>query len=111
MERKLKALILELILCVLAGTAVFLLKPVKTLHALLVWAVFPVFAIFISFKTVKKGVNPYLAWLPPPIGLTLGALAGTLCYLPNGGSMLLCAFASLFGAAAGDVYLNRGKKR
>ena len=55
----------------------------------------------------KSGLNCYAAWIAPPVIHSIVPLIA-LGYLPSPFSMLLCAFVSLVGAAAGDV-LNKRK--
>ena len=54
----------------------------------------------------KSGLNSYAAWIVPPIIHSIVPLL-ILSYLPSPFSMLLCAFVSLIGAAAGDVLSKR----
>ena len=54
----------------------------------------------------RSGLISYAAWIVPPIVHSIVPLAA-LGYLPSPFSMLLCAFISLVGAAAGDVLHQR----
>lgn len=54
----------------------------------------------------RKGLISYAAWFVPPL---VHSAVPWLCigYPPTPGSMLVCAFLSLVGAAAGDVLYRR----
>ena len=106
-----RALLLQGLLCFALGTAAYLLRPVALLHTALLWIVLPLCGLGTSFAAVRRGVNPYLAWLLPPLMLTLSSVLVTLGYLPGGGIMLLTAFVSLIGSAAGETYFNRRHKK
>lgn len=57
----------------------------------------------------RSGLISYAAWIAPPIVHSVVPLIA-LGYLPSPFSMLLCAFVSLVGAAAGDELAKRDKK-
>ena len=86
-----------------------LLSPVRWLSALLLWIAVPAAGAITACQAVKKGVNPYLAWIFPPVSATFAGLIASMGYTPSAGAMLLCALVSLIGAAAGDV-LTRPRK-
>lgn len=110
-KRKSKALLLcaqgaSMFLLALLG---HLLSPVRWVSAVLLWIAVPISgAVTACFVTVK-GVSPYLAWILPPVMATFAGLIASMGYAPSAGAMLLCAFVSLIGAAAGDV-LTRPRK-
>ena len=106
-----RALLLQGLSCFALGLAAYLLRPLAFVHTVLLWVTVPLCGFGTSFHAVRKGVNPYLAWLLPPLMLTLSSVIVTLGYLPGGGIMLLTAFLSLIGSAAGETYLNRKRKK
>ena len=73
------------------------------------WGILPLFGFFSSLWLTLRGVNCYLAWLPPPIcmGFVPWLMIG---YPPAIGSAVLCAFLSIVGAASGDVILKQKKR-
>lgn len=58
-----------------------------------------------AYRATRRGLLNYAAWIAPPVCM---ALAHWLVwgYVPDGGCVLVCAFVSLVGAAAGEV-MNR----
>ena len=111
MKRHILRLFLQFIVCLPAAAGAYLLKPIGWLHSLCVWGVLPLIGACSAFILVKKGINPYLVWLLPPIAHTLGAYILSMGYLPGAGAVLLNAFISLAGAAFGDTYIKYTKKR
>ena len=74
------------------------------------WVLVPLAGGFTAFRAVRQGLLNYAAWIAPPACL---CAAHTLIwgYLPPAGAMLLSAFISLVGAAAGEVFTQQyGKK-
>ena len=67
------------------------------------WLFMPCAGALTAFQAVRRGLLNYAAWLAPPACLYAGffILWG---YAPPAGPALLCAFISLVGAAAGEVY-------
>ena len=58
----------------------------------------------------RSSLNSYAAWLIPPVVHSIVPLL-ILGYLPSPFSMLLCAFVSITGAAAGEELRKRDQKR
>lgn len=111
MKTYVKALLLQGVVCLLLSFGAFLIRPLPVLYRICVWGVLPLSGSVSAFLVTRKGVNPYLSWILPPLMLTLGAWTANLwLYLPNGGIMLLDALLSLIGAAAGDV-MQKGKAK
>ena len=80
----------------------------RTLTALMRYLILPAAGCLSALLAVRFGLNPYAAWILPPVlcGLLPWAMVG---FPPPFGGVLLCAFLSLIGAAAGDV-LQKQKK-
>lgn len=95
-----------LALCVLMCLA----RPVSVLYGILVWAIIPLCGGTTAFICVRKGVNPYVSWIMPPIAELIAFALITMGYAPQGGMTLLTAFVSLIGAAAGDTYTKIQRK-
>lgn len=93
-------------LMLLAG-AVFALAQLlgAVVSAVVQWAVLPLLGAVSAYRTTRRGLNNYLAWLAPPICTAVGHWL-LWRYLPQPGPVLTCAFVSLVGAAAGEV-MNR----
>lgn len=92
-----------LVMTLLAAGAAWLYLSSRTLYRLSYLIVLPVCGLFTAYFITRKGVNNYLAWILPPVGMALGHLA-LYGELPNGaGGCLICALTSIIGAAAGEV--------
>lgn len=77
-------------------------------RALMLWVAAPVAGLVTACRAVRRGLNNYLAWIPPAPCLYL---ANRLIwgYAPPAGPALLTALTSLVGAAAGQVLTQRGE--
>lgn len=78
------------------------------LYGVMVWAVMPVLGLFSACRTTRRGLLNYAAWIAPPVCMWLSyrLIWG---YSLTPGPVIVCAFLSLVGAAAGEV-LNRQNK-
>lgn len=81
----------------------------RTLYGACMWGVMPLLGLASACMATRRGLLNYAAWLAPPIGQALGHLI-VWYYLPDAGPVLLCAFVSLVGAAAGEVLRRAPKK-
>ena len=79
------------------------------LYSTALWLLMPLLGAYTALRAVRRGLLNYAAWIAPPV-CECAAHVLIWGYLPPAGAMLLCAFVSLIGAAAGEV-LNRQKKR
>ena len=79
------------------------------LYSAALWLLMPLLGAYTALRAVCRGLLNYAAWIAPPV-CECAAHVLIWGYLPPAGAMLLCAFVSLIGAAAGEV-LNRQKKR
>ena len=107
MKRHILILSAQFFVCLLICLAVFVLRPLLRGMSVVKWTLLPLAAMISAFMSVKAGVNPYLAWLPPPLALTAAGFIVSMGIAPEGGLMLLCAFMGVVGAAAGDVLAKR----
>lgn len=78
------------------------------LHAAMLWLVVPAAGLVAACRAVLGGLNNYLAWIAPAACL-FAANYLLWGYSPPAGPALLTALASLVGAAAGQVLLQRRK--
>lgn len=78
-------------------------------HGVLLWGLMPVAGLLSACQAVRRGLNNYLAWIAPAACL-YGANILIWGYSPPAGAALLTAFASLVGAAAGEVLNQRSPK-
>ena len=96
-----------------AATAVSCVAPVflygqldsgsiARLSGALQWTLIPACGLLTAYYVTRRGINRYLSWLLPPACYSLLPFL-ILGYSPNAGVMLLCAFVSVVGAAAGEV--------
>jgi len=77
-------------------------------RALMLWAAVPLAGLFTACQAVRRGLNNYLAWLPPA-PILYGVNLAVWGYAPPAGPALLTAFLALVGSAAGQVLLQRGE--
>ena len=111
MRKKLLYMTSQALVMLIASFGVYLLMPLKVVHALLRWAGLPLLGAVSAYLLARKGVNAYLTWELPPAMHTLGAFAASMGYLPGAGAVLLTAFFSLAGAAAAETMRTMKKKR
>ncbi len=103
----LKALIIQVLCALGAGFLASLaagLSPVVS--ALALWLFMPLAGALTAFQAVRRGLLNYAAWIPPMACLYLSHYL-LWHYAPPAGPALLCAFISLVGAAAGEVYVQQ----
>ena len=73
------------------------------------WALMPLAGLLTACLAVRRGLNNYLAWIAPA-ACVYAAFMLLYRFAPPAGAGLLTAFASLVGAAAGEV-LNQRERR
>lgn len=102
--------LVQMVLMLLAGAA---FAPTEMLGAmgsgLVQWVVLPLLGAVSAYRATRRGLLNYVAWLAPPVCMAAGYCL-VWSYLPEPGPVLLCAFVSLVGAAAGEV-MNREIER
>ncbi len=111
MKRTILLLLSQLAVSLLLSAAAFLLKPIPALHRALLWGLLPLNAFASAFMLVRRGVNPYIGWIMPPVALTCAAYLISMGFLPSGGAMVLIAFLGIVGAATGDSYNKMRKSK
>lgn len=72
------------------------------LHGILIWGGLSIAGMIAAYLATVKGLLNYAAWIMPPVAGMIGHYI-IWDYLPSPGPILLCAFISLIGAAAGEV--------
>ena len=72
------------------------------------WLFMPCAGAFTAFRAVRRGLLNYAAWIAPPACLYAANIL-IWGYAPPAGGALFCAFLSLTGAAAGEVYNQQHK--
>lgn len=75
-------------------------------RALALWVLAPLAGLITACQAVRRGLNNYLAWIPPAPCL-YGVNWLIWRYAPPPGPALLTAFLALAGSAAGQVILQR----
>ena len=106
-----KHLIRQFIIIFILSALIALLRAAGGIYEVLVWTVIPLAGAVTAFFCVRQNVNPYLCWFLPPAAQTLAVLLVTMGYLPQGGQMVLTAFVSLVGSAAGDTANKQQRKK
>ena len=105
------AWLLEIVEMAAAGVLTALAHiPGGAVSALASWAFMPAAGLSVSLMATRRGLLNYAAWIAPPVCM---ALTHYLLwrYLPDAGPVLLCAFVSVIGAAAGQVIKERDNGR
>jgi len=105
----LRALALQIAEMAVVGLLTALTEGAGALpRALMLWAATPVAGMITACRAVQRGLNNYLAWIPPALCLFL---ANWLVwgYAPPAEPALLTALTSLVGAAAGQVLTQSGE--
>lgn len=108
-NRWLRALALQIAEMAAVGLLAALVESAGALpRVLMLWVATPVAGLVTACKAVQRGLNNYLAWIPPAPCL---CLANWLVwgYAPPAGPALLTALTSLVGAAAGQVLTQRNE--
>ena len=80
------------------------------IYGILSWAGMSLIGLISACRTTRRGLNNYLAWIAPPVCMALTHYL-IWTYPPHPGPILLCAFVSLVGAAAGEVLNQRENQR
>lgn len=78
-------------------------------YGVCMWALLPVAGCISAYLATVNGLLNYAAWIAPPVAMALSHMA-VWYYPPEAGPVLLCAFVSLVGAAAGEVVLRTNEK-
>ena len=111
LPRWLRAMLLQMIcmlgVCLLLGLSLWLGGFV---HGLCKWVLTPVCGLIASCIATRAGFLNYLAFLIPPL-MCLAANLILWGYLPHPAPVLVCTFASLVGAAAGEVLKRQHEKQ
>ena len=105
------AWLVQILIMALAGLLTALTQPTGALiYGIMTWAFMPAVGAVSGYRTTRRGLNNYAAWIAPPVCMAVVHwLLWT--YLPAFGPVLLCAFLSLVGAAAGEVMNQRRNER
>ena len=100
-------LMLMLIISLCSTYLPLFFQPAATfLRAVFLWILPLLVGPLTACRVTVCGLNCYVAWIVPPV---IHTAVPWLCigYPPPPLTMLLCAFLSLVGAAAGDVLARR----
>lgn len=103
------AWLLQWIVMALVGFLTALTASIHpALYAVALWGCTPLAGGATAFGAVRRGLLNYAAWIAPPICL-YAAYRALWGYAPPAAAALICAFCSLVGAAAGEVYVQQHK--
>jgi len=108
-----KKILIQAFICLIISLAVYLLKPAQLLFSAGIWLIIPLSGAVSSYLITRRGINPYCAWIAPPVVQTIGAVIASAGYLPGFGFILLTIFLSVTGAAFADTYnkLKPGRRK
>ena len=103
---------LAMVLISLCATLLPLLFPAAhlPLRVIFLWILPCAAGSWTACRLACCGLNSYAAWLLPPVIHTAVPWL-VIGYPPHAGSMALCAFISLVGAATGDVIYKQSHSR
>ena len=110
MKRRLLLLLTQFASVFLLSLIGYLLRPIPLIHTIFIYALIPLLSAFGACVLVTKGINPYLTWFLPPLGMTAAAYLSTLGISQSALPMMITSFVSLIGAATGDTILKTGKR-
>ena len=74
------------------------------------WLLMPLAGLFSAYWVTMRGLSNYAAWIAPPMAMWFTHFM-SYAYSPEMGPILLCAFVSIVGAAAGEVRIQQGRLR
>ena len=95
---------LTLLAFVLLTLLIWLTGPWYELAA---WAAMPLLGAASAYWATRRGVNNYIAWLAPPLGVFFAHYIVTGYTPTSAGPTLLTALLAIVGAAAGYVRIVR----
>lgn len=78
-------------------------------HGLCRWILMPIGGFISAYMATCKGLLNYAAWIVPPAAQVFANLL-LWGYSPSVGPVFLCAFISLVGAAAGEVFKRQSRR-
>ena len=102
--------VLQAMGCLLLAIVCGIFIPIRPIHLVFKWGILPLVGAYTAFKITRKGNNPYISWILPPVMASFGGLIASMGYTPDAAGVFVCAFISIVGAAAGDV-VNRELNR
>ena len=82
----------------------------RLVYGALLWIALPLAGALTAWAAVRGGLWNYAAWIAPPACMYAAHYA-LWRFAPPAGPALLCAFVSLVGAAAGEVTVQRTRKK
>ena len=88
----------------------YLLKPIALIFPILFYMILPVISSVIGYRMVRKGLNPYLTIILPPIAETCAGFLSSMGIGPDPLPIMITFFVTMIGAAAGDV-INKTQKK
>ena len=112
MKKHIFRLLLQFIFVLSVSLISYLLRPLRVIFTILIYIFIPLFSACTACRIVKKGINPYLAWILPPISETIAGFIISMGIGPDPLPIMITAFISLVGSALGDVInktLKKGK--
>lgn len=84
-------------------------RMLSLVHSTCIWLLSPLLGLWLSMRCAQAGVPAILSWPLAPVSFV--ALYWVIVGMaPHMGAAALCALASIFGGAAGEVWLRRHRK-
>lgn len=88
----------------------YLLRPFAFIFSILFYIILPVISSVLGYQMVRKGLNPYLTIILPPISETCAGFLSAMGIGPDPLPIMITFFVTMIGAAAGDV-INKTQKK
>lgn len=111
MKQKLICLVVQFVSGFILSFLFFLIRPFSGWFRFCLFALYPVFSFLSAYKIVRKGVNPYTAWILPAAAYALCGLAVTFGIAPDPAPFFISFLTALVGSAAGDEMNKMNIKR
>ena len=110
MKKCLLMLLGQFVMVFLLSFIAYMIRPVRGIYSILIYALIPLFSAFSAGFLVTNGINPYASWILPPIAMTAASFLSSFGMGQSPLPMMIASFVSLIGAAAGDVTVKTRKK-
>lgn len=110
MKKYISMLVIQFLFVLMISFFSYFSKPLTAVFGILIYVIVPILSSVSSYMLVTKGFNPYLAWLLPPVAMTISSFLSTMGIGQSPLPIMITAFVSLIGSAAGDVKVKMRKK-
>ena len=110
MKKYISMLAIQFLFVLMISFFSYFSKPLTAVFGILIYVIVPILSSVSSYMLVTKGIDPYLAWLLPPVAMTISSFLSTMGIGQSPLPIMITALVSLIGSAAGDVKVKMRKK-